>query len=201
MERYYNIHISLTTMLYDRGYDVRGENEMGYSEFLLSYPNYKAMAKIKYESDDSDKSLIYVYYITPEKDSQLGVEKIKFVVSDMEKEEFRKAIIISPRSASHEALNNINLIRGRNNIQVFTESELIFPVAHHILQPKYTLAHEADKLEFLEKYGWDEDQLKVKLPKLLLKNPISKYFDFEPDQLVRIETNDGTRQIRIVVDI
>ncbi len=41
MDKLYQTHKTLTTMLHDRGYDVNNENQMTLSEFEKKYPNVK----------------------------------------------------------------------------------------------------------------------------------------------------------------
>lgn len=117
----------------------------------------------------------------------------KFKIADfrqfIEGTDFDMYIIIMEDKLTTNNLKSIHdfekKIEKKHTIQFFELKELMFNITHHVLVPKHTVIRDENKIEeIVQKYNLKS---KLHLPLLLKTDPISRYYDIKPGQLVEIE--------------
>lgn len=68
------------------------------------------------------------------------------------------------------------------NTEVFVEKELITNVLDHVLQPKFELLDKNERKQLLEEYNLNKKQL----PRMLETDPVARYYNMKPGDIVRI---------------
>jgi DNA-directed RNA polymerase I, II, and III subunit RPABC1 len=87
--------------------------------------------------------------------------------------------LISPGKLSPDAKKEVAI----PNATVLTHDFLMFPVARHAMVPRHTMLTEDQKKEFLEARKLESSQL----PSIKASDPISMYFGYPLDAIIRIE--------------
>ena len=64
-------------------------------------------------------------------------------------------------------------------IELFTESELLFNITKHILVPTHEKLSEFENKIFKKKFG-------VKFPIILTTDPVSRFFNFKKGDIIRV---------------
>lgn len=86
-----------------------------------------------------------------------------------------------------------------NHAEVFTEGKLMINLIDHVLLPKFEPLTEDEKETFYEDFKCKKRQI----PKMLTADPVSRYYNLKPNDIVRIirpsETSAFTVSYRIVV--
>lgn len=74
-----------------------------------------------------------------------------------------------------------------DNFETFCLKNLLFNITRHNLVPKHELVNAVESEEVYRRYSIKTKQQNMKFPLLLTKSdPVAKYYDFKPGQLVRI---------------
>lgn len=74
-----------------------------------------------------------------------------------------------------------------DNFETFCLKNLLFNITRHNLVPKHELVNSVESEEVYRRYSIKTKQQNIKFPLLLTKSdPVAKYYDFKPGQLVRI---------------
>ena len=68
------------------------------------------------------------------------------------------------------------------NTEVFLEKELIINILDNILQPKFEILTKNERKQLIEEY----QLLKKQLPRMLESDPVARYFNLKPGDMVRI---------------
>ena len=86
------------------------------------------------------------------------------------------------------------------NVTIFTENELAFNITKHFLVPFHELLSEEEKQLILK----DNMVTPEQLPKIYVTDPVSKYYGFKENQVIRIhrdtsETAGKYKHYRLVI--
>lgn len=86
------------------------------------------------------------------------------------------------------------LLMDLHNIQTefFSISELQFNITNHAYVPKHERLSEQDATAFKQKYG-------TKLPIILQNDPISKYYNFKSNDIIKVYRKDNEISYRICI--
>ena len=76
-------------------------------------------------------------------------------------------------------------------IELFAEEDLQINITKHRLQPKFEKLEESDAYDFKKNFG-------IKFGILRLDRPISRFYDYQKGDVIRITRNDGYINYRIV---
>jgi DNA-directed RNA polymerase subunit H (RpoH/RPB5) len=137
------------------------------------------------------------------------IYKIKFYfqkISSIKKTDIEDFITTNKKIHKILIINDINPkvkndILEYGNIEIFIKDELMINIIDHILVPKHSILSEDEKTHFFEEY-----YVKPKdLPRILVNDPISRYYYAKVGDIMRIErpsiTSGYSISYRIVVRI
>ena len=181
---------TILEMLSDRNYfvDERYKNAVSdYDFFVESFEdeiNDPNNLPTVFENESKDKILIYFHI--GKKFAKTNCQELLTRITN----EGAKHIILV---LSNQFLNS-NFKKQMANFEVryimeyFTLESLLFNVTRHQLVPKHVLLTEEEKNTLLERYSINSSQL----PKILVTDPICKYFGAIPGQVFEIHRNPET---------
>ena len=96
-------------------------------------------------------------------------------------EDLLTTILIARSGANSVTKKNLAEL-GVFNIEIFTQEELLVNITKHELVPKHSIITDFEKAELLKKYRVKENQL----PKILIDDPIARYFGARKGNVVKI---------------
>ena len=136
----------------------------------------------------SQKSLV-VFKV----DGKLNVENIKNFVSIIDELQVRKGIIVCSDVITPKGKNIIDMINniGDIKLETFHVDDFVCNKTKHRLVPKHEKLSREDAQIILKKY--------IKIPEILISDPISKYHGFEQGDVIKITRFDGSLYYRIVI--
>ncbi|KAL6050414.1 DNA-directed RNA polymerases II and IV subunit 5A [Balamuthia mandrillaris] len=180
--RLFQIRRTVLQMLTDRGYiPAPGDMEMDREDFRQKYgdpPDRKQLTLLRRQKNDPTKQ-IFVFW--PE-DLKVGVKPIKSYCDTMKDEGVNRAILIVQQNLTPFAKQALVEMAPRFIIEYFQESELLVNITEHMLVPQHIVLTDAQKAALLAKYRLQETQL----PRMLVTDPISKYFGLSKGHVVKI---------------
>lgn len=187
---------TLTIMLNDRDYNVRGDDKLSRDDFLRKYHKFPEYLNYKknnnFESDSSISNDIYIFYTL-----NVNIEFIRYVFQLLETDSIRNAIIIAKKWTG-ESEKSIANVRFRIKIQLFKYEELSFPIVYHSLQPKFRKL-PSEEIEKLKQNHYITN-LNL-LPKMITIDPVAKYYDYNEGDIIEIIRKDMTKYYRMVIDV
>jgi DNA-directed RNA polymerases I, II, and III subunit RPABC1 len=192
----YNAYKTVCNMLYNRGHV---KLEVDPFELFLK----KSKAELTINSicrDDYPIKTEPVNVYFPEED-KVGVKPIRLYLNDMNEHEIKHAILVIKDCITPFARSEIEKIQRENLVivEVFTEKELLFDITEHELVPKHELLCDAEKEQLLKDFSLKEAQL----PRILITDPICRYYGLQKRDIVKItrpsETGGKYINYRIVV--
>ena len=165
-------------MLTDR--NVLDENELqvlssiGQNE-LKSFSANKSIFNI-----DINSKVRIIYY--------LGKFKIADYKPFIEKSDFDLYIVVMGEKLTTNNIKSITEFEKKLekpiSTQVFELKEIVFNITKHILVPQHTVISDEEEINsIVEKYNLKN---RLHLPLMLKTDPIAKYYDVKPGQLVKI---------------
>ncbi len=133
--------------------------------------------KIKIDNYKIEDDKIFAVKIIPQKITSVSkASGISDFLNIFKKN--RKLIVVS--SINKKAKQYIKLNYPRT--EIFTEGELMINLIDQVLQPKFEVLTKEEVSEFYEKYNCK----KRNLPKMLSDDPVSRYYNLKPDDILRI---------------
>ena len=79
--------------------------------------------------------------------------------------------------------------------QMFAEDFFMYNITEHQFVPKFNLLSTDEKQKILTAYSATESQF----PAMLVGDPISKYYNYRPGDLIEITRTDGEVSYRVIV--
>lgn len=143
------------------------------------------------KDDPSDK--IYVFF---RDDAKLGVSTIKNIKDLIVTEGVYRAIIVVQNELKSNARSELNFF-SEVRIEAFLEDELLVNVTEHVLVPEHQVLTNAEKKDLLATYTVKETQL----PRMLLTDPVAKYYGLKRGQVCRIIRHSETAGIYVTYRI
>ena len=173
----FNIRSTILEMLSDRKYDVPDEiKNIDINQFNAQYSENNINFYIE------GKPTIYIYFFTNEKSFlKNDLKNIHSKLTDEYDNSLKILIVIKdkiPLSIKEELNKTIY-----SNIEIFTHKELIFNITKNYLVPKHILLSEDEKKEVYKKYNTTNNNI---FQKILITDPISKYYSLKKDDLCKI---------------
>ena len=162
---------TISEMMIDRGHQIIDRRD---DYFLVK------------KTDDSEIVVFFSFF------EKLNTSILKEYIKEIEKNNIIHMIIIykdKVTSSVNKIINNIFHL----NIEVFSFSELLFNITKHCLYRPHILLKIAEKNKFVKKYS-------KQIPKILLDDPIVKYFNFKSGDILKIIRKNNYISYRIVVN-
>ncbi|WJX71203.1 hypothetical protein P8452_55221 [Trifolium repens] len=195
----YRVHRTVLEMLRDRNYLVPDHN----SEVNMSIQEFKAkfgenmrrgdLDMMKTNKDDpSDK--INVFFSDSTK---LGVKAVTTFRDRMLNDDVHRGILVLQNQVSSQGRRELMNFYSKVRIEIFMEDELLVNITKHELVPKHQVLTDAEKKELLKTYTCQQTQL----PKMLITDPVAKYYGLERGQVVRITRSSETAGVYITYRI
>jgi DNA-directed RNA polymerase I, II, and III subunit RPABC1 len=208
-ELLYKIYGTTLSMLRKRGYQI--DSQSVYTKASLpDRDNLVIVAELteEYKHKLGDYSgRIVVFFPNDEK---IGVKHIREYYNRMIDLQIQKAILVVKESITSFAKNEILSFANPSaslenpdpmpvNMEVFLDTFLMFDITEHELVPKHELLSDEEKEAVLKKYNLKPSQL----PSIRTQDPISRFYDFKVNSLIKItrlsETGGISINYRIVV--
>eukprot|EP00826_Nyctotherus_ovalis_P052386 TRINITY_DN662_c0_g1_i8.p3 TRINITY_DN662_c0_g1~~TRINITY_DN662_c0_g1_i8.p3 ORF type:complete len:137 (+),score=25.00 TRINITY_DN662_c0_g1_i8:345-755(+) len=92
------------------------------------------------------------------------------------------AILIGRNPLTSTCEKQIAFLQGSIHIEYFMEEDLVINITEHELVPRHVVLSDDEKKELLKRYRVKESQL----PKILVKDPVARYFGLRRGQVVKI---------------
>ena len=163
-----NVYKTCIAMLTQRGYNIK-END---DEKIIGEMN--------------DNKICIFMLIVP----KLNVNRIQEYIGMAKALDIIHCVIIYGDSVTPVA-NKVVLNSNDIDIELFKEEELQYNITTHVLVPQHIKLNEKETADFKEKYG-------TKIPTLYSTDPISKFYKFNPGDIIKIIRNKGFIGYRIV---
>lgn len=182
--RLYYIRRTLLQMLRDRGYLV-GDAEIAMSKegFQEKFGNDIMRSSFNEErvKRDNRNEKISVFFPDEEK---IRLAAIKQYAEIMKKKNIKLAILVIKQTLTIQGKQAISEMSSKHKykIDVFQDTELLVNVKDSIFVPEHHVLTEYEKERILERFSAKLTQL----PRLLVEDPIARYYGLTKGQMVEI---------------
>jgi DNA-directed RNA polymerase I, II, and III subunit RPABC1 len=166
-----NAYITLKEIIHQREYKINEEDE---SEFNI----------IAEHKEKEDKLIVYFF-----KESKFNIGQLKFYISDMNDRKLKHCIIVYADQITSSAKKGIENLEFE--VELFSLKELQYNITKHRLVPNHFLVPSNEAVELRKKFGKN-------LPILLSTDPVSRFFNYQKNDIIRVTRNDGYILYRIV---
>ena len=117
---------------------------------------------------------------------KIGIKLIRKHVAAAQKDGIHTLIFVHQNAITNPAQREIRSESSpKFSIETFHVTDLSFNVTRHRLNPGFKLLSRAEKTDLLTSKRWSIKDL----PRLLMSDPISRYYGYKPGCLVKIEGN------------
>lgn len=200
----FRIKLNQISMMKDRGFDITSEDGLfGYD--LSSFKNHydreaeKETQKLKDASkgksvepvtireklnrsyfNSNTNSHVYVHYLKRSK-GDVSMGEISGFIKIIDETSYSYYILITNNKLNSSAREAV--ISKSKKINVFIDEDLHINPTKHNNVPLHSLIPRDEARVIIERNSWDT----AKLPKLLPSNIISRWYDFQPGQLIYID--------------
>lgn len=183
-------------MLEDRKYDIKGIAKLTYDEFTVLYKLNNI--NIFIEPKNKNKGMLVYFHNS---NNNLTKSEFKSIIKNIYNKFTNNInIILIVKKINNIIKNELNKYIY-SNIELFLNKNLFFNITKHFLVPKHIPLSNKEKEEVMKTYNVTESQI----PKILLTDPVVKYYGMKSGQLCKIiRVNKFTGDdisYRIVVNI
>ncbi|ROW05230.1 hypothetical protein VSDG_00066 [Cytospora chrysosperma] len=121
-------------------------------------------------------------------ENTMGVKEIKKFVQHISQNSYKAGIMVTVGALSPQARKAIGATSAYTQIECFLLEDLLVNITHHDLVPTHVVLSGEEKAALLKRYRLKETQL----PRILLKDPISRYYGLRRGQVVKIIRSSET---------
>lgn len=202
VQRLLDIKKTQLQMVKDRGYTVTPEEELiltanfqVFGQYLRNLTNAtpgrmaRALLSRSYvktlPNGMEQRMLVFFGGKTDTQKKQVSAETVREFIGIVQKYQFYEAILIVDAALSSMAekiLEGLKLTKW----QVFFDQHMTFNVARHIDVPRHELLSPEETADILRQLRVDLS----KLPIVYSKDPVIRYYGWEPGRVVRVHRND-----------
>lgn len=180
--RLWRIHKTIYEMLDDRGYNVNKDLlDLDMLNWIKKYESKNEISRknIGFKIPNKSGKFIHISF----NDDFFGIQYLENIIQELDNDNDNHAIIVI-NEPIHKISNNIvNLINtSKFNIEVFQEKHLLFNITKHSIVPKHSVISNSQKIKLLKTFRITDSQL----PRILLSDPIVRYYGLKKGQVVKI---------------
>lgn len=136
-------------------------------------------------SPETECGTIWVEFM---QENTMGVKEIKKFVQHISQNSYKAGIMVTVGALSPQARKAIGATSAYTQIECFLLEDLLVNITHHDLVPTHVVLSREEKAALLKRYRLKETQL----PRILLKDPISRYYGLRRGQVVKIIRSSET---------
>ena len=188
----WRVRRTLEKMLTKRGYvtptAANGElfNNLTLEQFAQLYGTEVNKAQLTFlaRRADDESDFIWVFFA---EEAKVSVKAVRLFVDHMSKHSgqgggARHAIIVADQTISPFARNAMAELSPDYVFEEFTVAQLLVDITEHELVPQHVVLTAEEKKQLLKRYNLNETQL----PRMVLSDPIARYFGLTRGQVVKI---------------
>ncbi|OMO61362.1 hypothetical protein COLO4_33449 [Corchorus olitorius] len=178
-------------MLRDRGYSVDDSDiNMTRQQFVDKFGDNVYLKRddllIRSSRGDAPTDQIYVFFPA---DQKVGVPMVRNCAKQMKNDNVFNAILVVQKVLTAPAKQAVAEMNSSFfHMEVFEEAELLCNITEHMFVPEHTVLKDEEKKELLKKFRVKETQL----PRILVSDPVAKYYGMKRGQVVRITRQSAT---------
>lgn len=186
---------TLLEMCRDRGYKVP-EAEHSAEELQQMFAAYATTGHFLVFADAAE---VPVACIMVKNDKSISNKTVETLAAKMKEREIARTLLVSnqPLSAGAEKILRELEAESRMVIEFFSLNDLMVNITRHEMVPPHALCSEEEKQLVLRKFRAKEGQL----PKILVTDPVARYYGARKGQLVRIVRPSETAGLCVVYRI
>jgi DNA-directed RNA polymerases I, II, and III subunit RPABC1 len=196
-ENIYKSRKVILEMLQMRGVDTSQYDSQTKEELNILYQQHGSKGNSEIDTLDiivEGDNKIFVKYLTTNKiRNQIIVNTIDEIYESDILENNDILVIITKDKATYQGTleEHINRIFYKDRIfaQVLWLNSLLFNITEHDLVPKYRIMTKEEKKELMDKFYLDDEK---NLPKILVTDPVAKFYGVRIGDLCEIEYNNET---------
>jgi DNA-directed RNA polymerase I, II, and III subunit RPABC1 len=181
-------------MMRDRKFTVDKKDELTIDEFLAKFKNDELYyyATKSYEDKDDE---INVIYFSKQNDSNLKKSDFVTITNKFKDEKTKELSVNKIIVVVNYKQNNTTsklISQQFNFIELFQAYQLVINITKHNLVPKHELVEGDELTKLLKIYNPNE------FPIILSNDPIVKYFNFRPKDIIKVTRTDVPNGIEII---
>jgi DNA-directed RNA polymerase I, II, and III subunit RPABC1 len=201
--RLWRVRKTVLEMLRDRGYSVYNGGEQDEKEYTniditMKYEKFKeSYGKSGKKSSEINRDTLEFFTSKVEEIGdqifvgfasavKIGVKEINSYQMKMKEAKVKRGILViqtNPKVPSSQAMKAIeNLSHKGYIIELFKEAELLVNITEHVLVPKHVPLALEEKEALMKRYKLKDHQL----PRMLVTDPISRYYGLSRGAVVKI---------------
>ena len=196
-ENIYKSRKVILEMLQMRGFDTSNYDSQTKEELNILYQQHGSKGNSEIDTLDiivEGDNKIFVKYLTTNKiRNQIIVNTIDEIYESDILENNDVLVIITKDKATYQGTleEHINRIFYKDAIfaQVLWLNSLLFNITEHDLVPKYRIMTQEEKKALMDKFYLDDEK---NLPKILVTDPVAKFYGVRIGDLCEIEYNNET---------
>ena len=120
-------------------------------------------------------------------DAKIGIKPMRTFAHHIVDNKFYTGILVTQAAVTAAALKVVPTVLP-SVLETFLEQDLLVNITHHDLVPTHVVLSKEEKAALLKRYRLKETQL----PRILLKDPISRYYGLRRGQVVKIIRSSET---------
>ena len=184
-KKFYLARNTILDILEDRGYIVAENLKTSIDEFMIQYDSGEMYIYTK-KKDEENKS-IYVYFHLDNRNFQKKdlVNLMSNITNQYQNEQVKIRIVT--REKLNQAILRIDYIES------FILNHLVINITKHIMMPKFEVMSDEEIEILLKEFSISKNQL----PKILITDPISRYFGVKSGDIFKITRSSPTTGLSV----
>ncbi|KRH94143.1 RNA polymerase, 25-kDa subunit (common to polymerases I, II and III) [Pseudoloma neurophilia] len=185
----FRVRKTVLEMLRDRGYSISSYDMMDFNQFCEFFPNcVKDTSNLRIvvhkETENEKDKTILAYFADEEK---MALKSVKTLLENTYNQGIFHLIIVLREGISPAGAKFVQDCESLT-ITTFIEKELLLNITHHKLVPKHRIISEIEQKELLK----EKMVKKSEMPKILISDPVAKYFGARKGDIFEIERDSET---------
>lgn len=189
----WRVRKTVLQLCHDRGYLIaQDELDQTLDTFKIEFgdkPSENKPARsdllVRCAHTDDPTNQMFVFFSD---EAKIGINKIKAYFTKMQEDQVTRAIVVVQSGLSPSAKQAMSDMAPKYILEHFLESELYINITEHELVPQHIKLSAEEKQELFSRYKL-EDNL---LTKLLITDPISRYYGYKRGDVIKIIRNSET---------